>query len=411
MKPAENIQKLIKKLNVTPDPKRRQKTLNDALQALENTQNKTPAPTEPNIWRIIMKNRITKFTVAAGVIIAVLLGLNIISSPDAANIAWAEVNERIAQVDYVHFYWFKCRGGRLECHFEAWYDHGKMVIRRDNGGMNYDDGETFQMFDQNKKRVGKSPSNFAEGKTFFELITKGLLSDDNDQLSRQTPSSVGDDFLIYEFSPPSDDSDYMENIFITVGQNSHLPIQMKIYHKDSDYDLILFDYEAPEKPAEFFQLPSVESPNAQGKVLLDGEGVVVNIEGAPGIKQAIVRLYGKYDGPAEKFPLDYISSERLSPDFCRAVSERVCKTYQKKGGPTFRLEISFVTDEGYHSGINDIIVVWLDEAQQCGVGSSAGGFDEWPDGKFRNIRFSPLVKLADKEDVYIVEIRCWIKTE
>jgi len=70
--------------------------------------------------------------------------------------------------------------------------------------------------------------------------------------------------------------------------------------------------------------------------------------------------------------------------------------------------VTFVTDEGYPSGTLDLLVLRLDEAKQCGVGAADGG---WPDGKYRNVRFSPWLKPTDKEDVFIVEIRCWIKTE
>ena len=87
------------------------------------------------------------------------------------------------------------------------------------------------------------------------------------------------------------------------------------------------------------------------------------------------------------------------------------KKYEKKGGPIFRLEVSFVTDEGYRSGTNDIIVLRLNEAGQCGVGSASGGLDGWPDGKYRNIKFSPLLKSTDREDTYIVEISCWLRPE
>ncbi len=130
---------------------------------------------------------------------------------------------------------------------------------------------------------------------------------------------------------------------------------------------------------------------------------------SPGIRQAIVRLHHKYDGPAERFPSDYIRSSRLSPEFCTAISERVRKDYEKRGGPIFRIEVSFVTDEGYRSGTNDIIVARLNEAQQGGVGSENGGVDNWPDGIYRNIKFSPVLKPTDRERTYIVEISCWLK--
>ena len=371
------------------------------------------SPGPPMIGRIIMKSPITKLAAAAVIIFAVLVGIHQFSgSINVANVAWAEVTSRVAQVDHVHVYWLKSRGDALFRQFEAWYAHGKLVRRGDKGGMTYDDGQTQQSFDEQGRRIGKKPSLFAEGKTFFELFSGGLLSDENEQLSQLTPINVGDDFLIYEVEPPPDwnHSEWLENISVTVGKNSLLPIQMKIFEKDSDdYDLVMFDYEAAEKPPEFFEPPMAASANGQSEVVLDGEEVVINIEGAPGIKQAVVRLYDKYDGPAEQFPPDYISSERLSPDFSKAVSEKVRKKYEKKGGPIFRLQVSFVTDEGHRSGTNDIIVLRLNEAGQCGVGSASGGLDEWPDGKYRNIKFSPMLKSTDRENTYIVEMRCWLR--
>jgi hypothetical protein len=93
------------------------------------------------------------------------------------------------------------------------------------------------------------------------------------------------------------------------------------------------------------------------------------------------------------------------------VSEKVRKKYEKKGGPVFRLDVSFVTDEGYESATLDFLAVWLNEAGKCGVGAKSGGgdLDGWPDGKYRNIRFSPSLKSTDEKDTYIVEIRCWLR--
>ena len=410
MRPAENVKRLIKNLQDKTSPKMDERVLGDVLRALEESEQPS-ALTWPNIRRTIMKSPITKLAVAAVVIIAVVISFNQFVGP-TTNVAWGDVIRQTAQVDYVHVYWLKSRGDALFRQFEAWYAHGKLVMRGDKGGMTYDDGQTQQTFDEQGRRVGKKPSLFAEGKTFFELFSADLLSDKNEQLSQQMPTNVGDDFLIYEVDPPPDwdGSEWLENISVTVGKNSLLPIQMKVYEKDSDdYDLVMFDYEASEKPPEFFEPPMAASANGQSEVVLDGEEVVIDIEGAPGLKQAIVRLHAKYDGPADQFPSDYIRSDRLSQDFCRAVSERVRKKYEKKGGPIFRLEVSFVTDEGYRSGTNDIIATRLNEAGQCGIGSSAGVLDGWPDGKYRNIKFSPLLKSTDREDTYIVEMRCWLR--
>jgi hypothetical protein len=334
------------------------------------------SPLPFNIWRTIMKSRITKLAAAALVIIAVFVGVHYSGgSIDPATIAWADVTQRVTEVDYIHFYYLKSRNNRLTRQFEGWYAHGKMVIRGDSGDTTYDDGQTLQGFDGHKRRTVKRPSNFAEGRTFLEVFSGGLLSDENEQFSQQMPTNVGDDFLIYKFDPPSEDSDWIESLFVTVGKNSLLPVQMKVYHKDQDYDLVIFDYEAPEKPAEFFEPPTTsEPPHGAGEVVLDGEEVMIDITGAPGIKTAVVRLHSK-------------SSD-------------------SSGEPTFLLDVAFIIEEGYKSITNDLIRLKLNEAKKCGLGA-----DNWPDGKYRNIRFTPLLKPTEKEDTCIVEISCWLRTE
>jgi outer membrane lipoprotein-sorting protein len=75
MTPEEKIERLIKKINVTPRVQTHDKTLNDALAAQEKWKKEQSANFQPNIWRIIMKNKMTKFAAAAVTIIAVLIGI------------------------------------------------------------------------------------------------------------------------------------------------------------------------------------------------------------------------------------------------------------------------------------------------------------------------------------------------
>ncbi|MHC4691421.1 MAG: hypothetical protein ACYS67_01680 [Planctomycetota bacterium] len=56
------------------------------------------------IWRTIMKNRITKLAAAAVIIITILFGLQFIGGPNAANVAWADVVEQIN-----NYTKYKCR--------------------------------------------------------------------------------------------------------------------------------------------------------------------------------------------------------------------------------------------------------------------------------------------------------------
>jgi hypothetical protein len=74
MRPAEDIKRLIKKLNDKTSAQMDERVLKDVVCALEETE-KTSAPTKPNIRSKIMKNPIIKYAA----VIAVVLGLGAIS--------------------------------------------------------------------------------------------------------------------------------------------------------------------------------------------------------------------------------------------------------------------------------------------------------------------------------------------
>jgi hypothetical protein len=76
MRPTDNIHKLIKKLNVKAGPELDSRIHDDISKALAEPKQTQPALIQPNIWRIIMKSRITKFVTAAVIIVAVLIGIN-----------------------------------------------------------------------------------------------------------------------------------------------------------------------------------------------------------------------------------------------------------------------------------------------------------------------------------------------
>jgi len=379
MRPAENIEKLVKNINIDTNAKIDEEVLGEVVKAFEKSKSKKTSATEQNIWRIIMKSPITKLAAAAVIIIAVSLGVNLVTGPDVASVVWGDVVTHTGDVDYVHMYYFKSRGNEFFRQFEGWHAHGKTLLRGDNGDATYDDGRISQRFNTYGMLTDRKPSVFPNGQTFLESFSIGLLSEKNQQFNEQIPASVGADFLIYTFDPRPSESDWMKSIVIMVGRNSLLPIQMKCCQKNGDYDLLIFDYEAPEQPTEFFELPVIDPANGAGKVLLDGEDVMIDITGAPDLKTAVVRLH----------------------------SESV----DNAGGVSLSLDVAFITEDGFRSGTNTVIRLRADEACRCGVGSASGGLDEWPDGKYRNIRFSPWLKPTDTEDTYIVEIRCRVITK
>ncbi len=75
MNSAKNIEKLLRKINVAPSARMDQRALESILLAQEKSKKTSSADIPPNIWRIIMKSRITKLAIAAALLIAVGIGL------------------------------------------------------------------------------------------------------------------------------------------------------------------------------------------------------------------------------------------------------------------------------------------------------------------------------------------------
>ncbi len=101
MKPANKIKELINKSDVTTDSEADKRILGEALEHLEKLKQKKLATTQPNIWRIIMKSRITKLTAAAVIIIAVLIGIHQFSGSIEA-VALGQVIENMKKMPWMH---------------------------------------------------------------------------------------------------------------------------------------------------------------------------------------------------------------------------------------------------------------------------------------------------------------------
>jgi len=346
----------------------------------------------------LMKSRITKLATAAVIIIAILLGVKLIGGPDMANVAWADISRRLNDVEYVHFYKVQNQESGFPSVREGWYAHGKLRSRSCGGFNSYgayqsfDNGKTYLIFDRHNNVTCVAQSVLSKHKTFFEAITEGILSFDFSQFGNKTPVLVSSDFLIYDFDPP-EESDWIEKISVTVGRNSLMPIQIKTYYKVEIWycvsDLLLFDYEEPEKPIEFFEFPTeTKPPHGVGQVVLGGDEVEIKLHNTPGIKKAIVRINSKFDGPAE--------------DISVALRDR----YKIMGGPIYFMEITFVLDEGYRSITSKKCPLWLDHGVKAALGK-----DNWPDGKYRNIRYTPVLRATDISNEFILELSCWLRTK
>ncbi|RKY11637.1 MAG: hypothetical protein DRP65_03660 [Planctomycetota bacterium] len=162
MTQIESVEKLIKKINVTPRAQMHDKTLNDALAAQEKSKNEQSANIEPNIWRIIMKNRITKLATAAAVVLIAVLGITFLDK----SVPSAYAIEQTIQANHtVRFLHLKSFIEPNDEPIESWVEFDargqlKNMRLKKPAWLDPEDGETIIVWKDNKMRLYSKRKNF-----------------------------------------------------------------------------------------------------------------------------------------------------------------------------------------------------------------------------------------------------------
>ena len=110
MRPADEIKEKVKRMNFTADEKMRQVMLDDVLAAQNDNQKQNLSRSGWGIWRIIMRNKMTKFAAVAVIIIITVVGISLIDSNQG--VVWADVVEHIREFrPYICKYTVQREGG------------------------------------------------------------------------------------------------------------------------------------------------------------------------------------------------------------------------------------------------------------------------------------------------------------
>ncbi len=97
MKPAEEIERIIRGMSFRAGDRMGQRLWADAAKAQNESESAKRVPDPKNTGRWIMKYPITKLAAAAAIITAAVLGLNIVGGPGMATVALADVAKKIEQ--------------------------------------------------------------------------------------------------------------------------------------------------------------------------------------------------------------------------------------------------------------------------------------------------------------------------
>ena len=97
MKKSKNIEDSVKHIEITVSPELHDRVFGKLLKQIKETENQRSVKSQPNIWRIIMKSKITKFTAAALIIIAVIIGITQLGTPFDPTQAFAHAMDSAIQ--------------------------------------------------------------------------------------------------------------------------------------------------------------------------------------------------------------------------------------------------------------------------------------------------------------------------
>ena len=144
MSSPDQIKRFIKNAKINTVPDTNQEVLNELLSELDKTRASVHIK-QSNIWRIIMKSRITKFATAAAVILIAVLGITFLE--ESTPTAIADILKAMHTVRYLHIksfdltheepkeFWFECdEFGQIEnarWHMPEWdspADGAKVVV-------------------------------------------------------------------------------------------------------------------------------------------------------------------------------------------------------------------------------------------------------------------------------------------
>ena len=161
MKPADRLKKLIKERHYEADAETHDKALGRFLQAVDAHLEQKSVPSEPKMWRRIMKSRITKLAAAAAILVGAYVVVHLSGgSIDIATVTFAEIRENMRAMPWLHAVAkVKQAAGTemVETGYEIWVSlERQLAVLKDSGGkvMFQDDLEHIaQAYDPNTETI------------------------------------------------------------------------------------------------------------------------------------------------------------------------------------------------------------------------------------------------------------------
>jgi len=186
---------------------------------------------QTQLWRIIMKSRITKIAATAMVIIVTLIGIDYFSgSVDPTSVAWGKMIENMKQLPWMHIIMESERDGGKQ-RFEVWISFESQVCasKRSSGEVSYSDGQKHveYRYDPGEKviKISYLSEDITKGSAsvlnFWESWLK-QVTEFSTESTIETGQYNGRKARIYKFKASKNEMSYESMITVDISRN--LPV-------------------------------------------------------------------------------------------------------------------------------------------------------------------------------------------
>jgi hypothetical protein len=214
MKPADSLKKLIKERRYEADAETYDKALGSFLQAVDEHLEQKSVPSEPKIWRRIVKSRITKLAAAAAIIIGAYVVVHLSGgSIDVAGVTLAQIRENMRAMPWLHAVVEAKQAAGTEmvdirCEFWICFERQLSAAKDSNGKVIFQNEleHIFQGYDPNTETItilGKKGLNWNKNLSSVGDIPGAMIKayeDAGEQVVRETGKYKGKDVLIFRMS-------------------------------------------------------------------------------------------------------------------------------------------------------------------------------------------------------------------
>ena len=254
MSSAEKIKKLFAKSDVTVNSKVDDRIISNALTALEKSEKTKSVSAEPDIWRIIMKSKITKLAAAAVIIIAVFIAINQFGgSFDVSTVALGKTLDNMKKMLWLH----QVANGTIEgkeVTTEQWisFESKVFAFKLSDGHIEYHDYSKQKVweYDPHSKTISISYPEHKGDNVFLRLtslssfssfldIAIKKLTEEGGKVIERSGKYNGNTVRIYEVTFSGHPAFKKTNIKFFVDPKSQLLIAEKVKATDENGNILM----------------------------------------------------------------------------------------------------------------------------------------------------------------------------